>query len=199
MRALISIALLLAGTDAVAERMVRARPTIERECRTGRSWHDISVCVARFGSMTLLREGKTAKLVRVEQGTYLYVLKLGQWSLGGRHGSGGELIDFKTITIGDYAGYRIDFADLQPTQVVLDDSSIVPAILATRTSVYCSGVDYGCSEAVTACDLFVAGKAYRTFRGIVAASLTELSVTGDRTMSGTCATPERIPLSWPDA
>ena len=54
-----------------------------------------------------------------------------------------------------------------------------------KTALFCSGQSSGCTQILTACDVFVAGKLYATFRGTLAYQGAGLmKVTGDRSRAG---------------
>ena len=193
-----------------AEAKVRIHvPTVSDRCPSGSSWDKVTTCLHAFGDITVLASTKTTRVVHVaktagdevrDAGTYLYVATGGKWLLGGMHNEAGELLTFDTVMLGEHLGYRLDFASVSPTNITLEDQTTVPAplaMMATTTSVYCAGTSVACAEAITSCDIFVRGKAYRTFRGVVRIHAGELDIIGDRTQAGDCAPEPTVTLPWP--
>jgi hypothetical protein len=202
MRALaVTLVILLAGTVS-ASPPPPPDPQIYEDCVEARSLASLTECFRPFGEPTALWGTATLKLFAVKQarwdrGVFLYRLVGTTWKLSGMTFDSDGFLAIESVTIGKHAGYRLEFGRIRPTQVILDDSSPVAGTIAAKSSLYCRGDTISCTEVITACDIVIKGKAYRTFRGTVTINKDyNLDVSGDRTKAGDCASPERVNLGW---
>ena len=200
----LGLMLVAAARDADAKLVMD--PPMVRKCPGAKAWDGVAACLARHGLAQVLRQVAGARLVRFvetgsrqESGLFLYVERKGAWQIGGHWPAYGDyqLLGFEPLTIGGHKGYRIDIGQIQPFAFVVDDVSPVLAVLRMRHTLFCSGDDYTCPDAVSACEVLVRGNARFAFRGVLAIEGTSVSVTGDRSKAGEqCSVQPRVYLGW---
>ena len=179
-------------------------PSIPRSCPGGKSWDKVAACLARFGKVTTLKTQPSVRLVQLIDdkggfrisGLYLYTLDEGHWHVGGM--LEGEdlhkLVAFERYKVGHSSGYRFDVSFSRPEDVMLD-GQILHVHVRQKLAVFCSGQSQTCSPAVVACDVYVQGKSYWTFRGTleIAAATRTILIRGDRSKTGgACEPPEEV-------
>lgn len=203
------LCVLLAGHTALAKRVVMDPPLV-RACPGGKAWPAIAACVAKQGTVRVVRQTPTARLVRIEQvrdgkpyetTLALYVIRKGEWKLGGMwrsYATEFDVLGFEQVTVGKHTGHRIDLGQTQTFIAVVDDISPVPALLRMKHSLFCGGDYYGCTDVTTLCEVLVRGQARFVFRGSLSIKDDNMVVvSGDRTKVGpSCATSERAYLGW---
>jgi len=179
--------------DADARVMIR-RPSVAQSCPGTPTWDATEKCIQRFGKTKILRSSGGMRLVQLNareddfdtSGVYLYVQSNKRWHVGGAY------FDLKPVVVGlstptfdRRRSFRIDFEYAANEGVMVDEVSARNAFVRRKTSLFCSGQSVGCTQILTACDVFVAGKLHATFRGTLKyESGGVMRVTGDRTRSG---------------
>jgi hypothetical protein len=178
-------------------------PTIPSVCAGGPSWTKVAACLQRFGKVKVLKSSTNIKLVQLSgsgeagyriPGIYLYKLHKNWWGLGGMHeGDDDSLIALTTFKAGNATGYRFDLRRTYNHEIMLD-ALHRHAHLRQTVAVFCSGQSHLCSEVFVACDVYVEGKSYWTFRGTPEITANRLLIHGDRSKAGSaCAQEEE---SW---
>ena len=186
------LVVLLVGRIAAAE-ILMEEPPIARRCKRSDSWPHMMACLKHLGEPTVVRQEGAAKLVHVKKemidyGLNLFVLRDGAWQLAGGVGSSEDVVGMSAISVGNLTGYRIDLRSAVAYSVALDDGTRIPGVLATQQQALCSATS--CTTIVTACDIYVDGRSYRTFRGVVQLDGKLVHVRGDRSKAGECSPPE---------
>lgn len=211
MRWLVLACVILAARPATG-RVVRWEPFPMRECPRGNSWDAIARCLTKHGQVAVERQLPRAKVVYVkkrerphtfdESGLFLYVQRDGAWKLGGMLLTGSrdaEVLGFQVVTLRGQTGYRVDLGEHVATSVQPDQVTMLPAVMRTRTALFCRGAHWQCTRIVTACDVLVHGHTVWTFRGELEIKDTEVHVHGDRSKAGSmCPGPDRVHLHWPE-
>jgi hypothetical protein len=179
--------------DAAARVMIR-RPSVAQSCPGASTWDATQKCIQRFGKTKILRSQGGVRLVQLQaredgfdtSGVYLYVQSNKRWRVGGAYFDlKPVLVGFSTPTFDHRRSFRIDFEYAANEGVMVDEVSARNALVRRKTSLFCSGESAGCTEILTACDAFVAGKLHATFRGTLKyEGGGVLRVTGDRSRSG---------------
>jgi hypothetical protein len=185
-------------------------PGMYYACPGGKTWATVQSCLEKQGRLAILKQLEGAKLVRLDQqengqwvdaGVYLYVEQARSWKVNGGffgRGSDYELLDFTALTIGKSTGYRIDIGQASQVGIQLDG---VTTQLATRRiyqTMFCGPSTRYCTIAVKSCEVLVRGRAYWTFRGSLRVDGNEVTIAGDRRLSGPfCRQPEKQMLGWP--
>jgi hypothetical protein len=208
----LALALILLSGEALARKVVIREPPIVRACPDGKSWSAVETCLRAQGTITIERSLPKAKLVHVMQertggeiddaGVYLYIARAdGSWAIGGMFDGGSfSVMDLAPLTIANHAGYKLDIGQIMRTTISLDGVTSMPAIVATKRVLFCSGSSYGCPDATTQCDVIVHGKTLWTFRGTITFEPGVARVVGDRTKGGAvCVPTEQVYLGWPVA
>ena len=206
----LALALLLLTGEAAARKLVIREPPIVRACPSGRSWGAITACLGQQGTITIERSLPKAKLVHVIQegrdgvpddaGVYLYVqMGDGSWQVGGMFdGNPFTVMDLAPLTIANHAGYQLEIGQIYRSSISLDGVTSLPAIIATKRVLFCSGSTYGCPDATTQCDVIVHGKTLWTFRGKITFEPGMARIVGDRSKGGqVCVPSEQVWLGWP--
>jgi hypothetical protein len=197
-------AVLVVALAPAGDARVLLMPTIPSTCRGGPSWAKVAACLERFGKLTVLDSSADVKLVQLSgdgvergyrtEGIYLYKARNKQWGLGGmREGEGYTRVALTRFKTGRFTGYRFDLRKTENRYVQLHARNR-PAHVRKTLAVFCSGQSSGCSEVLLACDVYVDGKTYWTFRGTPELTNGGLFVRGDRSTAGfECAQDEE---SW---
>ncbi len=206
-RWLIILGVLGATTGATRAERVVNRPSVASQCAQALSWEKLKPCLQRFGTVTIEKSDATVKLVRITPqagwpmpGLYVYAqngaaLRLaGMWQFASS--ASVEVISFAPLKVTGRTGFRLDLGASEPSSVSFDGETSVAATMQYRTSVFCMGPGYICAPAISSCDVFVGGKAYYTFRGTLKLAGPSVTVVGDRSRAGACATPESTPLTF---
>jgi hypothetical protein len=189
MKRLVVIALLLVTTSSASPRRVVHIPTISELCPGGESWDKIGECIKRQAPFKLLRDEENLKLVQIDEpyrfgGLYIYTHPK-QWKLHGevRLYQPHEVLAFDRVTFGKRSGYRIDVGISAASSVSFDGETSVDMLIRQKLTNLCFDNSY-CMQVTTACDVFVHGKAYYSFRGKVVYENRQLKIVGDRTNAG---------------
>ncbi|MDB4954215.1 MAG: hypothetical protein JWO36_1784 [Myxococcales bacterium] len=202
MRALVFVAVGLLASEVVSASPPRKpRPQAQDVCKTASSLELLTTCLARFGKPSVIWTAPHLELIELthggsDAGALLYHQQGNQWAIAGMSYQSDGVLDVKPLTIGKHTGYRLEFERHRPTLIALDDGSSVPATLATRSSLFCHGDSSWCTEVITACDIRINGRTYRTFRGTVKLEADVVEIIGDRAHGGECVQPERVALGW---
>lgn len=175
-------------------RVVMRRPSVADSCPGSPTWSATQKCIERFGTTTLLRSQGDVRLVQLRaregdfniSGVYLYVQSGKRWHIGGAYVDRKPMvIGFSTPTYDGRRAFRIDVVYAANEHVMVDEVSARNAFVRHKTAVFCSGQSSGCTQILTACDVFVAGKSYATFRATLAYEGGGLmTVAGDRSRAG---------------
>jgi hypothetical protein len=195
---------------ATASARVVMTPTIPRSCPRGSTWEQVEKCIARFGKPKVLRDLGSAKLIRLGPeydgkwhvpGFYVYVNDNG-WRFGGMYESMADDFDlesFRQVKIANHIGYRLDVAESARNEVPVSEEQTRPALILSRTSVYCGGNQINCAAMITACDVFVDGQSRETYRGKLVFKGDVVRNVGDRRhATSSCVTAEELQLFWRD-
>jgi hypothetical protein len=202
-------AIALAATDASAKRVV-IEPPVVRSCRTGKTWDDVTKCLAKLGTPELARSLPGARVVWLKKppgswiggGFYLYRQRDGQWALSGMWESSGQSLLLGTVplTIGRHTGYQLDIGQAFTAAMPVDAFVGRIADVRMRHAVFCPGNHWTCIDMVTACEVGFAGHVVWTFRGTVTIDGDFAKVAGDRRQAGPlCNVVERLYLGWSDS
>jgi hypothetical protein len=177
-----------------AEARVIMMPSVQRSCPGSPTWQATLTCLQRFGTPKLVRSQGDVRLVELRarendfrmSGLYLYVQAEKRWHVGGMYlDDKPSVIGFSTPTYGHQKLYRIDVVYSANEEVAIDEVSTRNAFVRRKTAVFCSGDSSGCSQIITACDVFVGGKLHSTFRGTLAyEGGGKMKVAGDRSHAG---------------
>lgn len=207
----ILVCLLAWSGPVAAERLVIMEPPMVRKCPKGKTWNIVSACLAKHGTLKVVRQHTGAKLVSLAQtpnrrglypGLLLYVERRGEWHVAGNFEQYGEyqVLGFERQVVGKHAGWRIDIGQIAPTVLLVDDISPLTAFVRTKRSLYCSGLSYDCADATKSCEIIANGKTWYAFHGTfdIVPAQAMINVTGDRTKAGLmCQVQPRIYLGWP--
>jgi hypothetical protein len=204
------VCLLVCVGTADAKRLVILEPPMVRKCPKAKTFPLIQACLKKHGTTVVVKRslgnarlvatGTTSNGRQQDTALYLYVERNGQWHIAGTFESwmGYSVLGFEYQKLGKHTGYRIDIGQAIPTNVMLDDVNHAPAVLRTHKSLYCSGANYDCVEAVRSCEVYVAGQPRFVFRGTLELDLQSVNIKGDRSRGGAmCSPPPKIYLGWP--
>lgn len=191
------VAVVLVAASAEARRVVHI-PTLGELCPGHAEWEKVEQCIRRQGTMTLERDQRDAKLVRLGPQSRLAGIALytnaKQWRMRGevRLSQDHEVLGFQRATYGKRSAYRIDIGMSVATRIPLDDETLVPGVLRHRLTLLCFDDSTGCAQVITACDALVHGKAVHSFRGQLVYENRKLEVRGDRRNVGGSCTAEDL-------
>ena len=200
---------MLLAADAAAKRLVIMDPPIVTACPGGKTWDIVQVCLARQGKLTFERMLPAARLVRIVQndngrpldlGVYLYVQRADKsWHVGGMfEGTSYSVVDLKPLTLAGHQGYQLDIGVILRTSAAIDGATASRVLLSTKRVLFCAGIDYGCPDATTQCDVVYRGKTLWTFRGTIRFEAGKAVVHGDRSHGGPICVPSKdVFLGWP--
>jgi hypothetical protein len=207
-RWLILVLLALGGT-AEARRLVILEPPMVRKCPKLKTWPLVEACLRKHGTVKVKKTLGKARLVALatqhqgrmrETALYLYVERNGFWHIAGNFESWMEysVLAFEYQKIGKHTGYRIDIGQAMPTNIMIDDTTHTSATIRTHKSLYCSGANYDCTEALRTCEVFVRGTTWYVFRGTFEHTVQGVTINGDRSRAGpNCTPPPKVYLGWP--
>jgi hypothetical protein len=204
----IAVLLSLPAVARDAEARVVMMPSVQRSCPGAATWQATLTCLERFGTPKLLRSEGRARLVQLHgnehqfriSGLYLYVQGKQGWRIGGMSlDERSSVSGLSTVRFGSHPIYRLDLVYAGTDDVLVDEVTVRKAFVRRKTALFCSGDSSGCTQIVTACDVFVSGKLFNTFRASLAYDRDALmNVIGDRTRAGEyCAQPEQTWLPMP--
>lgn len=192
-------------------RVVIRRPSVAQSCPGSPTWEATQKCIQRFGATKLLRSQGDVRLVRLQareddfntSGLYLYVQSNKRWHIGGAYFDlDRTFVGLSTPTFDRRRVFRIDLESAATEGMMVDEVSARNAFVRRKSSLFCSGESAGCTDILTACDVFVAGRLHATFRGTLSYERGGMMrVTGDRTRAGDlCMQAEEafIPVSSSD-
>jgi hypothetical protein len=206
MRWLAVLLVLVVASEASAR--VVMRPPVERLCSRGKTWPEVSACLAKHGAVKLIRSITGARLVSVtemqdrklgHEAMYLYIQSNAEWKLGANLNRGFgdfDILALERLVIGKHSGFRIDVGQAWRSTVLLDKVYPVAATYRLKRSLFCGGDGFGCPSITTACEVLVHGKAMFAFRGAMTIEDGAVLVSGDRSKAGQCAPPEKMALGW---
>jgi hypothetical protein len=210
MRWIAILGLVLATSSATARaKIVIMDPPLVRACPRAATWEAVDKCLHKQGKPTILRSLPTARLVQLQQhqdttdydaGVFLYMQRGNEWRLAGLYEARGgdyEVLAMDSLKVGNHVGFRIDIGQLYRTAVSPDGVTSVPALVATRQSMFCGGDTWRCTEVTTACDIYVRGGSMASFRGTAHVADNNIRVDGDRKYMGQfCSIPDQEFLGW---
>jgi hypothetical protein len=184
-----------------AEARVVMRPSVTSSCPGASTWQATQECLERFGTAKIIRTQGDARLVQLRSreglfgtsGLYLYVKEKKSWRVGGMYlDVRPSVIGFSTPTFDHRKLFRIDIVYSSNDDIVVDEVTSRNAFVRRKSSLFCSGESPSCTMIMTACDVFVSGRLYSTFRGTLAyQGGGRMLVTGDRISAGDqCSQPE---------
>jgi hypothetical protein len=166
-------------------------------CERHKYWEGVKTCLERSGTLTILHEADGAKLVRMSFASmrdhaviYLYARRADKWWRGNLYTTLNpttELLSFSKLD----GGYRIDIGTIARTSAIFDGVSAQRVVLQRRNSTVCDGQGTNCRTLMTACDAYVGGKAYWSFRGTIAFSGKTAMLAGDTSRGGRLCTPPK--------
>jgi hypothetical protein len=204
------LGLVVVSATAIARaKIVVMDPPLVRACPRGATWDAIDKCLHKQGKPTVLRTLPTARLIQLQQqsgdtsydgGIFLYMQRGNEWRLAGLYENRGaeyEVLGIESIKVGNHIGYRIDIGQFFRSAVQPDGFTNVPALFATKQTLFCGGDTWRCTEVVTSCDVYVRGGATWSFRGVVSVADNFVKIAGDRNHVGPfCSVAEQEPLGW---
>lgn len=211
MRWLVIVLVALSSPATARAKMVIMDPPMVRMCPHSPTWSGVVGCLSKTWQVTPLRELPGAHLVHIEQtrgeaaidlGVLLYIERGKEWRLAGvyqHRGADYEVLGLSAQTVGKHAGFRIDLGQLFRTTAMPDGVTRIPAVMALRSSLYCGGDNWRCTEITTACDVLVNGGALWSFHGQVSIADNQIHIAGDRRQVGPfCSVSETQFLGWSD-
>lgn len=171
-----------------------------RPCARAKTWPDAKRCLNKAGTMNLIYETDTAKVVTlVQKGSngavkevLLYAKVESGWIRTGFSGSitaTNELLRVEKLATPNGDGVRIDTGTSARTSFVLQPfSGSVRGVLRRTFSSVCVPTTWSCRSLMTVCEAYVHGKVYWTFHGEVVWHPTlGIRVRGDTSAAGgTC-------------
>lgn len=198
------------SASAVARaKIVIMEPAIVRQCSRAASWDGVQKCLKKIGNPVVLRTLPGARVVRLDPkqgdseygtGVSLYVDHGKEWKLGGLYEARGmqyELLAAEPLTIGKHTGYRLEVGELMQTGVSVDGVTTTMAMFSMRRVMFCGGDAWRCPEVIVSCDVLVRGAALWTFRGTISIADNKVTVSGDRSITGSfCSVPQQTFLGW---
>lgn len=182
-----------ASGEADARVMIR-RPSVAQSCPGSPTWEATQKCIQRFGTTKIVRSKGNLRLVQLQareddfdtSGVYLYIQSNKRWHIGGANFDiKSTIVGLSTPTFDHRTSFRIDLESAANEGVMVDEVSARNAFVRRKTALFCSGESASCTQILTACDVYVAGKLHATFRGTLAYEGGGLMrVTGDRSRGG---------------
>jgi len=143
------------------------------------SWGKLQTCIDTWEKGATVTElAPDVRTVNLpSQAHYLYARIGEQWRMAFELGDGNyELVQRGTLTVGKQAAVRIDLSH----HVALGNTGV----FLERVALVCGDATVGCQSVVTACTVISRGRAVETFRGELQLVDGTVTVTGDRSHSG---------------
>jgi hypothetical protein len=213
-RWIVALMMVVASASAHAEIVIRG-PELTFTCPSATSLDALRTCIEQRGwTYKLVRTFAHARLIEVNAprdpvelvhdktpslAIYVENARGGGWRLGGlfEPGGGYELLDAQPLTIGHTNGYRLDVG-VTTNQPLVFDGAAIQGIQHVEHVVFCTGLDYGCTDVVPSCDWVADGHVVSSFHGDVHLVDRSVHVDGDSALAApSCAGATEIPLAWP--
>jgi hypothetical protein len=206
------VAPLVVVGSPLAHAIVIMEPALVAACPRAKTWAEVPACISKHGlEARVIRELREAKLVvvervdgpgRIEEALAIYIRDHTEWRIAGLLELDGtstrtEVTAFERVTVTGHQGFRVDLGQITSMSVSTDGVVARPAQRLMRSQLYCSGINYWCSDVIASCDTLIDGKTYYTFHGTTRLDGGSVLVVGDRTASNGCNSPQSQSLGWP--
>lgn len=169
--------MLVGIADADARRPPRAprpvKPYVE-PCAQGDTWPIVESCLDKLGKIAVLYETPAVVVVHVTEShverrrLLLYGKKAEGWvrsNLYAGTGPNAELIKVGTLAVTGGTAIRIDIGTTSRSVISLDEITTTPSMWRVVSTSVCMPGTWYCTNMVTHCEVYVAGKVYWSFRG----------------------------------